>query len=40
MKKSLLFLIVTLFVGMSMNGCATWQGVKKDADRTWDVVAA
>lgn len=40
MKKTLLFLIATLFIGISMNGCATWHGVKKDADRTWDVITA
>ncbi len=40
MKKSLLFLMVTLFIGMSMNGCATWHGVNKDADKQWDVVTA
>jgi predicted small secreted protein len=40
MKKSLIFLIATLCIGMSMNGCATWHGVKKDASRTWDVATA
>lgn len=40
MKKSLFFMILILFVGMSLNGCSTWHGVKKDANRTWDVVTA
>jgi len=40
MKKTLLFLIATLLIGMSMNGCSTWHGVKKDASKTWDVVTA
>ncbi len=30
MKKSFLFLMFTLLMGMSINGCATWHGVKKD----------
>jgi len=37
MKKFLLFSIVTLFVGMSMNGCTkTWNGVKHDTSEAWD----
>lgn len=40
MRKSFLFLMFMLFVGISMNGCATWHGVKKDANRTWDVVTS
>lgn len=40
MKKPLLFLIAALFIGMSMSGCATWHGVKRDASKTWDVVTA
>ena len=37
MKKSLLFLMVTLFIGISMSGCATWRGVKKDSKEVWAV---
>ena len=40
MKKSLLFMMITLFAGIAMSGCATWHGVKKDTSRTWDVVTA
>lgn len=38
MKKSFLFLFFTLLMGMNINGYATWHGVKKDTNRTWDVV--
>jgi predicted small secreted protein len=40
MKKILLLVVLLLFAGMSLNGCSTWHGVKKDANRTWDVVTA
>jgi len=40
LKRSLLFVIVTVFIGVSMSGCATWHGVKKDTSRTWDVVTS
>ena len=40
MKKSLLFLMVTLFVGISMSGCATWHGVKKDTTQVWNVATS
>ena len=40
MKKSLIFVVLILFVSISLNGCSTWHGVKKDASRTWDVVTA
>jgi len=40
LKRPLLFLIFTLFMGISMSGCATWHGLKKDTSRTWDVVTA
>ncbi len=37
MKKFLVFLMVTLFIGMSMNGCTkTWSGVKQDSSEAWD----
>jgi len=37
MKKFLLFLAFTLFIGMSMNGCTkTWSGVKQDSSKAWD----
>ena len=37
MKKSLWFLVVTLFVVMSLNGCSkTWSGVKEDTGKAWD----
>ena len=37
MKKSLLFLMITVFIGISMTGCATWHGVKKDSKEVWNV---
>lgn len=40
MKKSLLFLIVSLFMGIAMNGCATWHGVKKDTKEVWNVATS
>ena len=40
LKKSLLFVVFTFIMGISMSGCATWHGVKKDTSRTWDVVTA
>ncbi len=40
MKKTLLFLLFISLVGISMSGCATWHGVKKDTSRTWDVVTS
>ena len=40
MKKSLLFLMITLFVSISMSGCATWHGVKKDTTQVWNVATS
>lgn len=40
MKKTLLFLMITLFIGISMNGCATWHGVKKDTTEVWAVATS
>ncbi len=40
LKRSLIFMMLTLFTVMSMSGCATWHGVKKDTSRTWDVVTS
>ncbi len=40
LKKPLLFLMFTLFVGMSMSGCATWHGAKKDTTQVWNVVTS
>ncbi len=40
MKKSLLFLMVTLFIGISMSGCATWHGVKRDSTQVWNVATS
>jgi len=40
MRKSLLFLIGTLFVSISLNGCATWHGAKKDTKQVWNVVTS
>lgn len=40
MKKSLLFLVVTLFTVINMNGCATWHGAKKDTAQVWNVVTS
>lgn len=40
MKKSLLFLMVTLLMGIFMNGCATWHGAKKDTTQVWNVVTS
>ena len=40
MKRSLLILMVTLFVGITINGCATWHGVKKDTTQVWDVATS
>ena len=40
MKKSLLFLTVTLFIGISMSGCSTWHGVKKDTTQVWNVATS
>jgi len=40
MKKILLLLLFTFIIGISINGCATWQGVKKDSKRTWHVITA
>ncbi len=40
MNKSLLFLMITLFIGISMSGCATWHGVKKDTTQVWNVATS
>ena len=40
LKKSLLFLMFTLFIGIGMSGCATWHGAKKDTSKVWDVVTS
>jgi len=38
MKKILFFTLFILISGMTLNGCATWQGVKKDSQRMWHVI--
>jgi len=36
MRKNLLFLFVTLFVGINITGCSkTWSGVKQDSNTAW-----
>jgi len=40
MKKYLLFLMVILFMAISMTGCATWHGVKKDTTQVWNVATS
>ena len=36
MRKTLLFLSITLLIGMSMTGCSkTWSGVKQDSNKAW-----
>ncbi|MEN8727879.1 MAG: entericidin EcnAB [Sulfurovum sp.] len=40
MNKSVLFLMVTLFAAMTINGCATWHGVKKDTTQVWNVATS
>ena len=40
MKRPLLFLMITLFIGGIMSGCATWHGVKKDTTQVWNVATS
>jgi len=35
LKKSLLFLMFTLFVGISMSGCTTSRAIKHDSKQVW-----
>jgi len=40
LKKSLLLVIFTLIMGISMSGCSTWHGLKKDTGKVWDVATS
>lgn len=34
--KKLLMIICSLFLVLSISGCATWNGVKKDSNDAWE----
>jgi len=40
MRRFLLVLTLLAATSFLFSGCATWHGLKKDAERTWDVATA